>query len=97
MVAKESRIGKAPVPIPAGLDVKLDGQTLSIKGAKGQLSRVFPDEIEVTQEGGNLLVSKAVETRKAKQLHGLCRTLTNNMVVGCSVGFEKKLKLVGVG
>jgi large subunit ribosomal protein L6 len=92
-----SRIGKKAVPVPAGVTVTLDGQTVTVKGAKGQLAWTLPDEIEVRQEGQELVLSKRVETTRAQAMWGLSRTLVNNMVVGVTQGYEETLELVGVG
>ncbi|CAL9094268.1 unnamed protein product [Musa textilis] len=95
---KESRIGKRPIEVPPNVTITLDGQDLKVKGPLGELSRSYPREVKVERvESGFLKVSKAVETRRANQMHGLFRTLTDNMVVGVSKGFEKRLQLVGVG
>uniref|UniRef100_A0A0D6R450 Large ribosomal subunit protein uL6c n=1 Tax=Araucaria cunninghamii TaxID=56994 RepID=A0A0D6R450_ARACU len=96
---KESRIGKVPIEVPSNVDLVLDGQFVRAKGPLGELSLVYPNEIKVESnpESGIVKISKAVETRRANQMHGLFRTLTNNIVVGVSKGFEKKLQLVGVG
>lgn len=95
---KESRIGKKPVPVPANVNITLEGQHIRVNGALGELSQTYPNEIKVDWDAsGCLKISKAVETRRANQMHGLFRTLTDNMVVGVSKGFEKKLQLVGVG
>ncbi|XP_015881116.1 large ribosomal subunit protein uL6c [Ziziphus jujuba] len=95
---KESRIGKQPIPVPANVTIALEGQDLKVKGPLGELSRTYPREVKVErEESGILTVKKAMETRRANQMHGLFRTLTDNMVVGVSRGFEKKLLLVGVG
>ncbi|TXJ06788.1 MAG: 50S ribosomal protein L6 [Aeromicrobium sp.] len=93
-----SRIGKIPVPVPAGVDVKIDGQSVSIKGPKGELSHVVAEPITVSQgEDGVLAVERPNDERRSKALHGLSRTLINNMVVGVTQGYEKKLEIVGVG
>jgi large subunit ribosomal protein L6 len=95
---KESRIGKQPIPIPSNVTIKLEGQDIQVKGPLGELSLTYPREVKVErQEEGILRVSKAVETRRANQMHGLFRTLTDNLVIGVSKGFEKKLQLIGVG
>ncbi|KNA14466.1 hypothetical protein SOVF_107200 [Spinacia oleracea] len=95
---KESRIGKQPITVPANVAIAMEGQDLKVKGPLGELSITYPREVLVEkQESGFLRVRKAVETRRANQMHGLFRTLTDNMVVGVSKGFEKKLQLVGVG
>lgn len=95
---KESRIGKAPITVPSNVSLTMEGQNLKVKGPLGELAITYPREVIVEkQESGELRVRKAVETRRANQMHGLFRTLTDNMVVGVSKGFEKKLQLVGVG
>ena len=92
-----SRIGKKAIPTPAGVAVTIDGQTLTVKGPKGQLSWTLPEEIELRHEGAEILVSKRVETTRAQAMWGLSRTLVSNMVVGVSAGYEEALELVGVG
>ncbi|KAK6918876.1 Ribosomal protein L6, alpha-beta domain [Dillenia turbinata] len=95
---KESRIGKHPIPVPSNVTIMLEGQFLKAKGPLGELSITYPREVKVERwESGELKVSKAFETRRANQMHGLFRTLTDNMVVGVSKGFEKRLQMVGVG
>ncbi|KAK1261246.1 hypothetical protein QJS04_geneDACA018080 [Acorus gramineus] len=95
---KDSRIGKRPIEVPSNVTIVLEGQDLKVKGPLGELSLTYPREVKLERdESGILKVSKAVETRKANQMHGLFRTLTDNMVVGVSKGFEKKLQLIGVG
>jgi len=83
--------------VPSGVTVTLDGQTVTVKGPKGQLSWTLAEEIEVKQEGGELTLSKRVENTRAQAMWGLSRTLVNNMVVGVTQGFEQTLELVGVG
>lgn len=92
-----SRIGKMPVPVPAGVDVTIDGSTVTVKGPKGELTRSFQPMITVTREGDELIVTRPDDSREAKSFHGLTRALLHNMVVGVSEGFSKKLQLVGVG
>jgi large subunit ribosomal protein L6 len=92
-----SRIGKQPIPVPAGVDVKIDGSTVTAKGPKGELSRTFSDILTITREGDEILVTRPDDSRTARSLHGLTRTLINNMIVGVSTGFTKKLELQGVG
>ena len=92
-----SRIGKKAVAVPAGVTVTIDGQTVSVKGPKGQLSWTVAEEIEVKQEGGELILSKRADTQRAQAMWGLSRTLVSNMVVGVTTGFEQTLELVGVG
>jgi large subunit ribosomal protein L6 len=92
-----SRIGKKAVTIPAGATVTLDGQTVTVKGPKGQLSWTVSEEIEVKQEGGELTLTPRNDTTRARGMWGLSRTLVNNMVVGVTQGYEETLELVGVG
>jgi large subunit ribosomal protein L6 len=92
-----SRIGKKAVPVPAGVTVTLDGQTVTVKGPKGQLSWTVAEEIEVRQEGAEILLSKREDTTRAQAMWGLSRTLVSNMVVGVTQGYEQTLELVGVG
>ncbi len=92
-----SRIGKKAVAIPSGVTVTLDGQTVSVKGPKGQLSWTVADEIEVKQEGAEITFHPRQDTARAKSMWGLSRTLIGNMVHGVSQGFEENLELVGVG
>ena len=92
-----SRIGKKAVAIPNGVTVTLDGQTVTVKGPKGQLAWTVAEEIEVKQEGGELTLSKRQDTTRAQAMWGLSRTLVNNMVVGVTQGYEQTLELVGVG
>ncbi|KAI5641856.1 hypothetical protein M9H77_00080 [Catharanthus roseus] len=95
---KESRIGKQPIPVPSNVAITMDGQDLKVKGPLGELALTYPREVILERDdSGALRVKKAVETRRANQMHGLFRTLTDNMVVGVSKGFEKRLQLVGVG
>jgi large subunit ribosomal protein L6 len=92
-----SRIGKQPVTIPAGVEVKIDGHVVTVKGAKGELTREFHPMMTIAQEGNEVLVTRPDDTREARSLHGLTRTLIHNMVIGESEGYSKKLQLVGVG
>lgn len=92
-----SRIGKMPIPVPEKVDVTIDGSTVTAKGPKGELTRSFQPVINITREGDDIVCTPANETREANALWGLTRTLINNMVVGVSEGFSKKLELVGVG
>ena len=92
-----SRIGKKAVAIPNGVTVTLDGQTVTVKGPKGQLAWTVADEIEVRQEGGELVLAKRADSTRAQAMWGLSRTLVNNMVVGVTTGYERTLELVGVG
>ena len=92
-----SRIGKKPIAIPNGVTVTIEGQTVTVKGPKGQLAWTVADEIEVKQEGFDLLLSKRDEGQRAQAMWGLSRTLVANMVTGVTTGFERTLELVGVG
>ena len=92
-----SRIGKKPVAVPSGVTVTITGQTVAVKGPKGQLSWTVPDEIEVTQDGGELAIAKRSDNPRAQAMWGLSRTLVNNMIVGVTQGYEQTLELVGVG
>ncbi len=92
-----SRIGKRPIPVPAKVTVTIEGQTVTVKGPKGTLSRTLPPEVEILLEGETVLVNRRNESRAARQRHGLCRTLIANMVEGVSTGFTRKLEIQGVG
>jgi len=92
-----SRIGKAPVTIPAGVDITLGGGSVTVKGPKGTLSRQIPGSIEITQEDGALHFARPNDERQNRALHGLTRSLVNNMVIGVTDGFKKQLDIVGVG
>ena len=92
-----SRIGKIPVAIPAGVDVKLEGSTLTVKGPKGELTHQIPEQITVTLAENEVVVTRNGEDRLPRSLHGLTRTLISNMVIGVTAGFEKKLEIVGTG
>uniref|UniRef100_A0A6U0B6U3 Large ribosomal subunit protein uL6 alpha-beta domain-containing protein n=1 Tax=Ostreococcus mediterraneus TaxID=1486918 RepID=A0A6U0B6U3_9CHLO len=95
--AKESRIGKVPVAVPKGVTYTLKDNMLAVKGPKGSMEMQFPDVVVFTEEGEAIKLSRANDTPDARKGHGLYRTLANNMMVGVSTGFEKKLKLLGVG
>ena len=92
-----SRIGKMPIPVPSGVEVKIDGSTVTVKGAKGELTRTFQPTMIIKQEGDEVLVSTADGERQTNAYWGLTRSLLHNMVVGVSEGYTKKLELVGVG
>ncbi len=92
-----SRIGQTPIPVPAGVDITIDGQNITVKGPKGVLSRTIAPTIAVTKEDGSLLVTRPDDERDNRALHGLTRTLVSNMVVGVTDGFKKNLEIVGVG
>jgi large subunit ribosomal protein L6 len=92
-----SRIGKAPIAVPAGVDVTIDGRTISVKGPKGTLEREIPGTITVTRDGDTLVCERPNDENKTKAMHGLTRSLVNNMVIGVTDGFRKELEIVGVG
>ena len=92
-----SRIGRKPIPVPAGVDVAIDGQTVRIKGPKGELSHTVAEPITVEREDGVLYVSRPNDERRAKELHGLSRTLVANMIVGVTDGYKKSLEISGTG
>lgn len=92
-----SRIGKLPVAVPAGVDVQIDGAVVTVKGPKGTLSHTVAEPITIEKGEGVLDVKRPDDERKSKALHGLTRTLVNNMVIGVTEGYEKKLEIVGVG
>lgn len=92
-----SRIGKQPIPVPSGVEVHIDGSTVTVKGPKGELSRTLVDIITVEMEEGAIVVKRPDDTRTARSLHGLSRTLVSNMVIGVSEGYFKNLEIVGVG
>ena len=93
-----SRIGKLPVAVPAGVEVTIDGQLIKVKGPKGTLEHTLAEPITVERdETGTLLVKRPNDERTSKALHGLTRTLVNNLVVGVTAGYEKKMEIHGVG
>ncbi|MCR4989715.1 MAG: 50S ribosomal protein L6 [Lachnospiraceae bacterium] len=93
-----SRIGRMPIAIPAGVTVDLaENNKVTVKGPKGTLERVLPQEMEVKVEGAEVTVSRPNDLKRMKALHGLTRTLINNMVIGVTEGYEKKLEVNGVG
>jgi large subunit ribosomal protein L6 len=92
-----SRIGRLPIPVPSGVDVTIDGRTLTVKGPKGSLTRELHPDITVSREDDQLVVTRPTEQKTHKQLHGLTRTLVNNMVVGVTDGYRKGLEITGVG
>jgi large subunit ribosomal protein L6 len=92
-----SRVGKAPIELPSGVDVKIDGPNVTVKGSKGELSREFTDRVSFEMEDGLITLDRDDDTREAKALHGLSRALLANMVEGVSSGFSKDLEIQGVG
>ncbi|MFX4263058.1 50S ribosomal protein L6 [Pelotomaculum propionicicum] len=92
-----SRIGKQPIPVPPGVDVKIEGTKVRIKGPKGELERELHRDMVIKQEEGQLVVERPSDNKLHRSLHGLTRTLLSNMVVGVTAGFHKNLELVGVG
>ena len=92
-----SRIGRMPVVVPSGVDVAIDGSLVTVKGPKGTLSHTVVTPITVSKEDGVLTVTRPDDERESRARHGLTRTLVNNMVVGVTEGYEKKLEIVGVG
>ena len=92
-----SRIGKLPIPVPAGVDVTIDGQSVTVKGPKGTLSHVVAEPITVRQDEGTLLVERPDDHRENRSLHGLTRSLVANMVIGVTDGYAKAMEIRGVG
>lgn len=92
-----SRIGKRPIPVPGGVTVTLQGNTVRVKGPRGELARTLPAEMQVTQENGEITVARPSDEPNHRALHGLTRTLVANMVDGVTKGFQKTLEIVGVG
>src|SRR5690242_12361 len=92
-----SRIGKAPIPVPSGVEVTINGSDVAVKGPKGSLAWSMPEDITVTKEGDTLTVARPDDERQHRALHGMARSLIANMVTGVSEGFTKELEIVGVG
>ena len=93
-----SRIGRMPIAIPAGVTVTIaENNKVTVKGPKGTLERVLPAEMSIKEEDGQIIVTRPSDLKKMKSLHGLTRTLINNMIVGVTAGYEKKLEINGVG
>ena len=92
-----SRVGKAPIPVPDGVTVTLDGQRCTVKGPKGELTREVHPDIRVTQDGDTLIVTRPSNSPTHRSLHGLTRALVNNMVIGVTEGFRKSLEIRGTG
>ena len=92
-----SRIGRSPIPVPDGVDVVIDGGSVSVTGPLGSLARTLPSGITIRREDGQLLLERPDDQRAHRALHGLARSLVNNMVVGVTQGFRRDLEIVGVG
>ncbi len=92
-----SRIGRLPIPVPSGVDVTIDGRNVTVTGPKGSLSRSLHPDMTVSREDGTIVVTRPTEQKTHKQLHGLTRTLVNNMVIGVTDGYRKGLEITGVG
>ena len=92
-----SRIGRKPITVPAGVDVKINGTEVTVKGPKGTLTQSFSERITVKVEGGEILVTRPTDDKEDRALHGLTRTLVSNMVVGVTEGYKKELEVNGVG
>jgi large subunit ribosomal protein L6 len=92
-----SRIGKQPITVPSGVDVTISGSHIAVKGPKGQLEMDAPEDITVAREGDDIVVTRPDDKRSHRALHGLTRSLVNNMVLGVSEGFSRDLEIVGVG
>ena len=92
-----SRIGRKPVDVPAGVDVKIDGTTVTVKGPKGTLTRTFNKDMVIKQEGAQIIVERPDDNKLHRSLHGLTRTLVHNMVEGVTNGFSKSLDIEGIG
>ncbi|MDP4133125.1 MAG: 50S ribosomal protein L6 [Bacillota bacterium] len=92
-----SRIGRMPITIPAGVDVKIDGNVVTVKGPKGTLTQTMHPDMIIEKEGTDVIVKRPSEIKEHKALHGLTRSLVNNMVVGVTQGFKKELEINGVG
>jgi large subunit ribosomal protein L6 len=92
-----SRIGRLPITVPSGVEVKVDGNVVSVKGSKGELTHTVASPIQVSLEESTLTVSRPNDERESRSLHGLTRTLINNMIVGVTEGYQKSLEIVGTG
>jgi large subunit ribosomal protein L6 len=92
-----SRIGKKPVPVPSGVTANIEGQTVKVKGPKGTLQVVLPDDVTVKMEDGSVKVDPRNETKRARSMWGTSRTLVNNLITGVTKGYERKLEITGVG
>ena len=92
-----SRIGRKPIDVPSGVEVKIDGSHISVKGPKGTLERDIHKDITVTMEGNQILVTRPSDVKEHRALHGLTRALVNNMIIGVTTGFKRELEVNGVG
>lgn len=92
-----SRIGKQPIPLPAGVEINIDGNVVRVKGAKGELSRTLPEDMNIAVEDGHVVVTRPSDQPKHRALHGLTRSLVANMVTGVTEGFHRNLEIRGVG
>ena len=92
-----SRIGRLPITVPSGVDVTIDGAVVSVKGPKGELNHRVPTPIEVALEDGTITVTRPNDERESRSLHGLTRTLIDNMIVGVTNGYQKQLEVIGTG
>jgi large subunit ribosomal protein L6 len=92
-----SRIGRRPIPVPAGVDIKIDGNTVRVKGPNGELTRTLHVAMSVAKENGEIVVSRPSDEEQHKALHGLSRTLVANMIEGVTKGYRKTLEITGVG
>ncbi len=92
-----SRIGRMPVIVPKGVEVEIKGSSVRVKGPKGEMKQTFPADMQISMQGGEILVQRPTDERVHRSLHGMTRALISNMVVGVSTGFEKTLEINGVG
>jgi large subunit ribosomal protein L6 len=92
-----SRIGNSPIPVPAGVDINISGANVTVKGPKGTLEHTIPESVAIELGEGEAVVTRVNDERQSKALHGLTRSLINNMVIGVSEGFRKDLEIIGVG
>lgn len=92
-----SRIGRLPITVPAGVEVKVDGNVVSVKGSKGELSHTVASPIQVSLEDNTVTVTRPNDERESRSLHGLTRTLISNMIIGVTEGYKKNLEIVGTG
>ncbi|GAV23836.1 50S ribosomal protein L6 [Carboxydothermus pertinax] len=92
-----SRIGRKPIPVPQGVEVKIEGNLVTVKGPKGSLTREFHPDMKISFDGTQIIVERPSDEKNHRSLHGLTRTLISNMIIGVTSGFQKSLELVGVG